>query len=56
MFFPSFGWYLREGWKVDGDSEPSDAYIFWSRFGATIAILLGLYVLITRNIGPIFKY
>lgn len=27
FFYPSFAWYIKEGWKVDGDSEPSDTYL-----------------------------
>jgi hypothetical protein len=47
IFFPTFGWYLRYGWMVDGDSEPSDAFIFISRIGGAIGIILGLIVLIS---------
>ncbi|BBH19711.1 hypothetical protein Back11_10560 [Paenibacillus baekrokdamisoli] len=45
IFFPTLGWYIRYGWMVDGDSEPSDAFIFMSRLGGFIAIILGFAVL-----------
>ncbi|CAH0121241.1 MULTISPECIES: DUF6199 family natural product biosynthesis protein [unclassified Paenibacillus] len=42
---PSFAWYLKEGWKVDGDSEPSDAYLTLTRIGGVLAFIMGLIVL-----------
>lgn len=47
IFFPSFGWYIRYGWMVNGDSEPSDAFIFLSRVGGAIAIVVGLTIIFT---------
>lgn len=47
IIFPSFAWYLKEGWKVDGDSEPSDAYLVLTRISGIIAIVIGLSLLIT---------
>ncbi|WP_059054481.1 DUF6199 family natural product biosynthesis protein [Paenibacillus senegalimassiliensis] len=41
-FAPSFAWYIKEGWKVDGDSEPSEAYLSITRFGGIIAIIIGI--------------
>ncbi|MNW57519.1 hypothetical protein D3C74_353330 [compost metagenome] len=42
---PTFGWHLSEGWKVKGDSEPSDAYIDSVKFGGAAAIILGSVLL-----------
>jgi len=41
---PEFAWYLKEGWKVDGDSEPSDTYLMFTRIGGGFAILVGIIV------------
>lgn len=38
---PTFGWRMNEGWKVKGDSEPSDPYIDLVKFGGLISICLG---------------
>jgi len=27
IFFPRIGWYMRYGWMVKGDVEPSEAYL-----------------------------
>ncbi|QWU18494.1 hypothetical protein KP014_23790 [Paenibacillus sophorae] len=43
---PTFGWSLSEGWKVKGDSEPSDAYIGSIKFGGAVSIMLGSLILI----------
>ncbi|MDR0266985.1 DUF6199 family natural product biosynthesis protein [Paenibacillus sp.] len=38
---PSFGWQSREGWKVDGDSEPSDFYLILAEIGGIAATVMG---------------
>ncbi|SFE40977.1 hypothetical protein SAMN05216378_3022 [Paenibacillus catalpae] len=52
-FFPSLSWHLKHGWAVDGKSEPSDNYIFLSRFGAILVLGWGLYILITGDLGKL---
>lgn len=47
IFFPTFGWYLRYGWMVKGESEPSDAYILMSRISSAIVLIVFLFVMIT---------
>ncbi|WP_314590507.1 DUF6199 family natural product biosynthesis protein [Paenibacillus terrigena] len=47
IFKPSLAWYLKEGWKVSGDSEPSDTYLALTRFGGVVAIIMGLFVMIS---------
>ncbi|MOA66346.1 hypothetical protein D3C78_1930730 [compost metagenome] len=47
IFKPSFAWYLKEGWKVSGGSEPSDTYLALTRFGGVFSIILGLFVMIS---------
>ncbi|NWL90162.1 MULTISPECIES: DUF6199 family natural product biosynthesis protein [unclassified Paenibacillus] len=41
---PEFAWYLKEGWKVDGDSEPSDTYLTLTRISGGVAIFVGILV------------
>lgn len=43
---PTFGWRLSEGWKVKGDSEPSEGYILSMKFGGLIVIVMGSFFLI----------
>ncbi|MBE9916037.1 hypothetical protein G8C92_18645 [Paenibacillus donghaensis] len=38
---PSFGWKYNEGWKVNGDSKPSDAYLIMAEIGGIFATVLG---------------
>ncbi|TXK85156.1 DUF6199 family natural product biosynthesis protein [Paenibacillus sp. N3.4] len=46
IFFPRFGWYMRYGWMVKGESEPSDAYIVMSRISSIIILIVFLFVII----------
>ncbi|AZS15019.1 DUF6199 family natural product biosynthesis protein [Paenibacillus lutimineralis] len=41
---PEFAWYLKEGWKVDGNSEPSDTYLTFTRISGGVAIFVGILV------------
>ncbi|MFD3258543.1 DUF6199 family natural product biosynthesis protein [Paenibacillus lentus] len=43
---PTFGWRMNEGWKVKGESEPSDIYIDFAKLGGIVAIMLGSLLLI----------
>ncbi|OXS62398.1 hypothetical protein B1A99_00575 [Cohnella sp. CIP 111063] len=45
IVYPSFGWYLRYGWVVKGESEPSEAYLIMSRVGGIVALVLLIFVL-----------
>lgn len=45
IVYPSFGWYLRYGWMVKGESEPSEAYLIMSRVGGIVALVLLIFVL-----------
>ncbi|WP_438491689.1 DUF6199 family natural product biosynthesis protein [Paenibacillus sp. IHBB 3054] len=42
IFFPAMGWYMRYGWMVKGDSEPSDAYLMMSRISSVIVLIVFL--------------
>ncbi|MGO4693218.1 DUF6199 family natural product biosynthesis protein [Paenibacillus sp. 2TAB26] len=46
IFFPKFGWYMRYGWMVKGNSEPSDAYILMSRISSIIILIVFLFVIL----------
>ncbi|MGZ9587357.1 DUF6199 family natural product biosynthesis protein [Paenibacillus marinisediminis] len=39
---PKFAWHIKEGWKVDGDSEPSDFYVFMTRLSGVFALVIGM--------------
>jgi uncharacterized membrane protein HdeD (DUF308 family) len=43
---PTFGWRMNEGWKVKGDSEPSDAYISSMRFSGAATLWIGSFFII----------
>ncbi|MHA7962974.1 DUF6199 family natural product biosynthesis protein [Paenibacillus sp. CAU 1782] len=45
IIYPAFGWYLRYGWMVKGESEPSDAYLAMSRIGSILALVVLLVAL-----------
>ncbi|MDF2670660.1 MAG: hypothetical protein K0R67_2966 [Paenibacillus sp.] len=40
IFNPRLGWYMRYGWMVKGDSEPSDAYLLMSRISSIIILIV----------------
>lgn len=44
--YPDFGWRMKEGWKVRGDSEPSDDYIDSIKFSGVIAISIGALMIV----------
>lgn len=44
---PNFAWYLKEGWKVDGDSEPSDFYVALTKLGGVIGVVFGVILFLT---------
>lgn len=39
---PKWGWYINEGWKVEGDSEPSEAYLVLAQLGGIVGIIAGV--------------
>jgi hypothetical protein len=43
IIYPAFGWYLRYGWMVKGESEPSDAYLLMSRISSIIVLIVFLF-------------
>ena len=50
--FPGFFWFLSEGWKVRGDSEPSDAHLLLTRLGSILGIIIiGYMIYATRHPG-----
>ena len=43
IIFPSMGWYMRYGWAVKGESEPSDAYLLMTRIGSAVVLIIFLF-------------
>ncbi|GGH17149.1 DUF6199 family natural product biosynthesis protein [Paenibacillus segetis] len=43
IFFPRIGWYMRYGWTIKGDVEPSDAYLLMTRI-SSILMLIVLFI------------
>ncbi|WP_128659386.1 DUF6199 family natural product biosynthesis protein [Paenibacillus sp. 598K] len=50
IIYPAFGWYLRYGWMVKGESEPSEAYLVMSRIGGIIALVMFLLLLLSGSL------
>ncbi|RJE86939.1 hypothetical protein D3P07_17310 [Paenibacillus sp. 1011MAR3C5] len=44
---PDFAWYINEGWKVKGDSEPSEGYLMMTRFGGVVLLIVGTIFLLS---------
>ena len=40
---PTVWWHSSEGWKVKGDSEPSEAFIESRTFSGAVAIWVGAF-------------
>lgn len=45
---PKFIFELTESWKSNSDSEPSDLYIFNTRFGGIIVLIIGFASIIIQ--------
>lgn len=45
---PKFGWYLRYGWMVKGNSEPSDEYLLMNRIGSIFVLIVLLFIFLAR--------
>lgn len=43
---PAFGWRFNEGWKIKGDSEPSESYLESMKFSGFVAVILGTFLLL----------
>ncbi|WP_246469780.1 DUF6199 family natural product biosynthesis protein [Cohnella nanjingensis] len=43
IIYPRFGWYMRYGWAVKGESEPSEGYLLFSRISGVIVLLVFLF-------------
>jgi hypothetical protein len=56
IIFPKFSWYMKTGWQFK-NAEPSDLAIITIRIGGVIAIVIGIFILVSGfpfNIGPSF--
>jgi hypothetical protein len=41
---PRIGWYMRYGWAVKGDSEPSESYLLMSRISSVVVLIFFFFV------------
>lgn len=48
IIYPAFGWYLRYGWMVKGDSQPSEAYLLMNRIGSVIVLIVFLVFILPQ--------
>lgn len=46
ILFPAFGWRMRYGWMIKGQSEPSNAYLLMSRISSIIVLILFLFFIL----------
>ncbi|WHY21586.1 hypothetical protein QNH28_11630 [Paenibacillus sp. G2S3] len=44
ILFPRFGWYMRYGWMVKGDVEPSEAYLLMTRVSSIVALIVLFFI------------
>jgi len=44
LIFPATYWLVAESWKSSDATEPSDIYLFFTRVGGIIAMVLGAVV------------
>ena len=50
FFFPKFGWEMKHGRAINGESGPSDNYIMLTKASGVLIMGLGLGLLIYRMI------
>lgn len=43
---PSWGWKANEAWKVEGESEPSEAYLVLAEIGGILIVVMGAFLLL----------
>jgi hypothetical protein len=56
VIYPRAAWYMKYGWQFK-NAEPSDAAIIMIRIGGIIAIVIGIFILVSGfpfNIGQSF--
>jgi hypothetical protein len=56
VIFPKAFWYMKTGWQFK-NAEPSDLALIMIRFGGILAIVFGIFILVSRfpfNNGPNF--
>lgn len=51
---PEAFWEWKEGWKVNGDSEPSELYIMWTKQTGIVAAIVGLLMFAGGLLALIF--
>ncbi|MEC0241672.1 hypothetical protein P4H66_17785 [Paenibacillus dokdonensis] len=43
---PAWGWRVNEGWKVEGESEPSEAYLVLAEIGGILIVVMGAFLIL----------
>ncbi|WP_136608349.1 DUF6199 family natural product biosynthesis protein [Paenibacillus dokdonensis] len=43
---PAWGWRANEGWKVEGESEPSEAYLVLAEIGGILIVVMGAFLIL----------
>lgn len=51
---PEAFWEWNKGWKVKGDSEPSEVYIMWTKQTGIVAAIVGFFFFAGGVIALIF--
>lgn len=51
---PEAFWEWNEGWKVKGDSEPSEVYVMWTKQTGIVAAIVGLLMFLGGLLALIF--
>ncbi len=47
FLWPKTVWEITERWKINGDGEPSDFYLTFTKYGGLLLALLGLAGVLT---------
>jgi hypothetical protein len=56
VIYPRASWYMKSGWQFK-NAEPSDAALIMIRISGIVAIIFGIFILVSGfpfNIGPRF--
>lgn len=40
IIFPRVSWYMRYGWAIKGNVEPSDTYLLMTRIGSIVMLIV----------------
>lgn len=49
---PDAFWHWNEGWKVKGDSEPSEVYIMWTKQLGIVGAIVG-FIMVAGGLAAV---